>query len=111
MQAIPLPEPGLRRQRALLSGDVPSPLNPPSGCHLHTRCPHAQPICAQQSPVLAGDGTHAVACHFPLASPAAGVAVSPTRRSGPPAPAAPAVGVRHRSRDRAVTARVMSDFF
>jgi oligopeptide transport system ATP-binding protein len=77
MQAIPLPEPGLRRQRALLSGDVPSPLNPPSGCHLHTRCPHAQPICAQQSPVLAGDGTHAVACHFPLASPAAGVAVSP----------------------------------
>jgi len=77
MQAIPLPEPGLRRQRALLSGDVPSPLNPPSGCHLHTRCPHAQPICAQQSPVLAGDGTHAVACHFPLASPAASITVTP----------------------------------
>jgi oligopeptide transport system ATP-binding protein len=77
MQAIPLPEPGLRRQRALLSGDVPSPLNPPSGCHLHTRCPHAQPICTQQSPVLAGDGTHAVACHFPLASPAASIAVTP----------------------------------
>jgi oligopeptide transport system ATP-binding protein len=78
MQAIPLPEPGLRRQRALLSGDVPSPLNPPSGCHLHTRCPHAQPICAQQSPVLAGDGTHAVACHFPLALPAASAA-TPSR--------------------------------
>jgi oligopeptide transport system ATP-binding protein len=84
MQAIPLPEPGLRRQRALLSGDVPSPLNPPSGCHLHTRCPHAQPICAQQSPLLAGDGTHAVACHFPLASPVASVAgplrVDPARQ-------------------------------
>ena len=68
MQAIPLPEPGLRRQRAVLSGDVPSPLNPPSGCHLHTRCPQAQALCSTQAPRLEGDGQHAVACHFPLSS-------------------------------------------
>ncbi|MBY0410885.1 MAG: dipeptide ABC transporter ATP-binding protein, partial [Burkholderiaceae bacterium] len=66
MQAIPLPTPGARRQRALLSGDVPSPLNPPSGCHLHTRCPQAQPRCQQEVPQLVGDAHHAVACHFPL---------------------------------------------
>ena len=68
MQAIPLPEPGARRERALLSGDVPSPLNPPSGCHLHTRCLHAQPTCADRAPALVGDSSHAVACHFPLTS-------------------------------------------
>ncbi len=66
MQAIPLPQPGLKRQRALLSGDVPSPLDPPSGCHLHTRCPYAQPVCTKQVPALQGDGVFAVACHFPL---------------------------------------------
>ncbi len=83
MQAIPLPQPGLRRQRELLSGDVPSPLNPPSGCHLHTRCPHAQPVCTQQAPALEGDGVHAVACHFPLvaqvAPQGAATAVDPAR--------------------------------
>ena len=70
MQAIPLPTPGLRRERALLSGDVPSPLNPPAGCHLHTRCPHAQARCQQEVPALVGNDHHAVACHFPLPEPA-----------------------------------------
>jgi oligopeptide transport system ATP-binding protein len=70
LQAIPLPAPGLRRERKLLGGDVPSPMNPPSGCHLHTRCPYAQPLCAQQVPPLQGDDNHAVACHFPLPVPA-----------------------------------------
>ena len=83
MQAIPLPEPGLRRERVLLGGDVPSPLDPPPGCHLHTRCIHAQAICSRIAPVLEGDATHAVACHFPLsASPAAAMmarAVEPAR--------------------------------
>jgi len=75
LQAIPLPSPGLRRERKLLGGDVPSPMNPPSGCHLHTRCLYAQPLCSQQVPALQGDAQHSVACHFPL-SAAAPVAVA-----------------------------------
>ncbi|MDM0115025.1 dipeptide ABC transporter ATP-binding protein [Variovorax sp. J22R133] len=64
LSAIPLPEPGLRRERVLLAGDVPSPLNPPGGCHFHTRCPHARPVCAEQDLVLESDGERSVACHF-----------------------------------------------
>jgi len=64
LSAVPLPEPGLRRERVPMSGDVPSPLDPPSGCHFHTRCPHARALCAQQTPLLAVDDRHAVACHF-----------------------------------------------
>ena len=65
LSAIPLPEPGLVRHKVLLPGDVPSPLNPPPGCHFHTRCPHARPLCSQQAPALEQDaGGQAVACHF-----------------------------------------------
>jgi oligopeptide transport system ATP-binding protein len=66
LSAIPLPQPGLTRERVLLAGDVPSPLNPPAGCHFHTRCPHARPLCSQQTPLLTrdADSDHAVACHF-----------------------------------------------
>ena len=71
LAAIPLPEPGLRSDRVLLAGDVPSPVNPPSGCHFHTRCPHARALCAQQAPLLEdiGDPAHSlpaqtVSCHF-----------------------------------------------
>jgi oligopeptide/dipeptide ABC transporter ATP-binding protein len=65
LSAIPRPDPGARRERPVLGGDVPSPLNPPAGCHFHTRCPHAQPVCSQQVPMLetTPDG-HAAACHF-----------------------------------------------
>ena len=66
MDAIPIPNPELKREKQLLSGDVPSPLNPPAGCHFHTRCPYAQAKCSEIAPVLAGDEVHAVACHFPL---------------------------------------------
>jgi oligopeptide/dipeptide ABC transporter ATP-binding protein len=65
LSAIPRPEPDAARERRVIGGDVPSPLAPPSGCHFHTRCPHAQPLCAQQAPRLEAtpDG-HAAACHF-----------------------------------------------
>ncbi len=65
LAAIPRPDPAARQHRMVLGGDVPSPLNPPSGCHFHTRCPHAQPLCSQQAPPLesTGDG-HFAACHF-----------------------------------------------
>jgi oligopeptide transport system ATP-binding protein len=63
LSAIPVPEPGLQRKRILLAGDVPSPMAPPPGCHFHTRCVHAQPLCVQSAPALADEGGHAVACH------------------------------------------------
>ncbi len=50
MSAIPIPDPTLKRERIILKGDVPSPLNPPSGCRFHPRCPIATSICSQQMP-------------------------------------------------------------
>jgi len=68
LSAVPSPDPGARgrRQRIRLSGDVPSPLNPPAGCRFHTRCWKAQEICRTTEPPLAelAPGHHA-ACHFP----------------------------------------------
>ena len=64
LSAIPLPEPGLARERVLLPGDVPSPLAPPPGCHFHTRCAHARERCAREAPPLTAEHGHGVACHF-----------------------------------------------
>jgi oligopeptide/dipeptide ABC transporter ATP-binding protein len=50
MSAIPIPNPRLKRQRTILKGDVPSPLNPPKGCRFHPRCPVALEKCAQEEP-------------------------------------------------------------
>ena len=65
LSAVPIPDPKVKRQRIRLSGEVPSPANPPSGCHFHARCPIAQPRCSQEVPKLkqSADG-HWVACHL-----------------------------------------------
>jgi len=64
LSAIPVPDPAAPRQRVILQGDVPSPSNPPSGCHFRTRCPYARQRCIDEDPPLVPDGRHAVACHF-----------------------------------------------
>jgi peptide/nickel transport system ATP-binding protein/oligopeptide transport system ATP-binding protein len=70
MSAIPVPDPEARRQRVILTGDVPSPVNPPSGCRFHPRCPLRAElgnpdICAGETPALLDlGGGHLCACHF-----------------------------------------------
>ena len=65
MSAIPVPNPRLKRQRTILKGDVPSPLNPPTGCRFHPRCPVAIEKCSQVEPAfLEVSPDHWVACHL-----------------------------------------------
>lgn len=65
LSAIPMPTPGTKRQRILLSGDLPSPLNPPTGCRFHTRCPQATEQCKIEAPPVCQVGPdHTVACHL-----------------------------------------------
>jgi peptide/nickel transport system ATP-binding protein len=65
LSAVPVPEPGANRERIILKGDVPSPINPPKGCRFHTRCPYVFDRCRTEEPALTtvGDG-HVAACHL-----------------------------------------------
>jgi peptide/nickel transport system ATP-binding protein len=72
--AIPAPDPSVERAKdgAAIKGELPSPVNPPSGCRFRTRCPFAQEKCAAEEPLLRSFGPeHVAACHFPLQNPAA----------------------------------------
>jgi len=65
LSAVPVPNPKLKRQKRLLQGDVPSPINPPPGCAFHTRCPYAEARCKEETPVLREIGPgHGVSCHL-----------------------------------------------
>lgn len=65
LSAIPVPDPTVAKKRIILKGDVPSPINPPSGCSFHPRCPQRMDICDKEVPVLKDIGdNHAVACYL-----------------------------------------------
>ncbi len=67
LSAIPTTDIDNKKERILLEGDIPSPVNPPSGCKFHTRCRYCQEKCKQEEPVFEDKGNgHYVACHFPL---------------------------------------------
>jgi len=65
LSAVPIPDPTVKQKRIVLKGEMPSPVNPPSGCYFHPRCSYAEPMCRQKTPELVdfGEG-HLVACHL-----------------------------------------------
>ena len=73
LSAIPVPQPKAVRQRVILTGDVPSPIDPPAGCRFHTRCPYAVDLCRTATPPMEAIAGHSVACHrwreLPAAAP------------------------------------------
>jgi oligopeptide/dipeptide ABC transporter ATP-binding protein len=85
LEAVPVPDPGQERAKrsAGIAGELPSALNPPSGCRFRTRCPRAQDRCAVEEPLprLFENGQLA-ACHFPLQQPVADAAPTPTASGG-----------------------------
>lgn len=66
LSAIPHPDPTREQHRIILEGDIPSPVNPPSGCYFHTRCHHCGELCACEVPQMQRIGEREVACHYPL---------------------------------------------
>jgi peptide/nickel transport system ATP-binding protein len=88
LSAVPVPDPDEVHERIVLTGDVPTPIEPPSGCPFRTRCYKAQELCAMTRPVLEPVGTrlHTVACHFPEIASAIPPAANTPEPSGPPQP-------------------------
>ena len=83
IDAVPEPDPARPPTGPRIAGELPSAANPPSGCRFRTRCPAAQPVCAEEEPVLRSfGGVHQAACHFPLVAPAT-AATSPAPSTGP----------------------------
>ncbi|WP_405174622.1 dipeptide ABC transporter ATP-binding protein [Paenibacillus sp. FSL H8-0261] len=65
LSSVPVPDPTLKKERIILKGDLPSPVNPPSGCRFHTRCPSCMEICKQHVPIFREvEPGHEVACHL-----------------------------------------------
>ena len=64
LSAVPVPEPTRKRERIMLTGEIPSPLNPPSGCKFHPRCPDVMDVCKVENPQLVQIGKTRVACHL-----------------------------------------------
>lgn len=66
LSAVPIPDPALerKRERIILTGDIPSPIRPPRGCNFNTRCPFAKAICFEEDPPMKDYGGHTVACHL-----------------------------------------------
>jgi oligopeptide/dipeptide ABC transporter ATP-binding protein len=65
LAAVPVPDPAVKRVKRVLQGDVPSPLQPPSGCHFRTRCPYVEERCRTEVPALREiERGHFVACHL-----------------------------------------------
>ncbi|HEX2121564.1 MAG TPA: dipeptide ABC transporter ATP-binding protein [Thermoanaerobaculia bacterium] len=94
LSAVPVPDPTVKKTRILLKGDIPTPLDPPSGCVFHTRCPIAQfPICKTEVPALIEHKPgHFAACHFageplPAATDPEGLAATRNAAASPAAPA------------------------
>jgi oligopeptide/dipeptide ABC transporter ATP-binding protein len=81
LASIPSLEPGEKKKRATLGGDVPTPLNPPPGCPFHTRCPDVMDVCRTEMPATTQPGPeHYVACHLYQIEPAASAAATPAPR-------------------------------
>jgi len=95
LNSIPSPDPtvGRRETASVISGELPSPLDPPSGCRFRTRCPRAADLCAAEVPELRqlGDG-HLVACHFPLSADSAAAVTTTQVAASPAAASAAATG-------------------
>jgi peptide/nickel transport system ATP-binding protein len=88
LSSVPQPDPRHRTRPTMLTGDVPSPAAPPSGCYFHPRCPYAQPVCSEETPPLRdiGDG-HKAACHFAEELSLAGAVVGAIPGTAPDVPA------------------------